>query len=72
MKKKIKIIDLVIIAVLVIINILPGSPLRYNIDIPNTIINAVALIYLIISISKKYVYNNYIYWNRYDDTQYAR
>lgn len=53
MQTKSKITDIVLIAILVVGNILPGTPLRYNIDIPNMLINIVALVYLIAIVYRK-------------------
>ena len=51
--KKIKIKDILVIIVLVISNLIIGSPLRYNIDIPCLVINFTALIYYIFWIKNK-------------------
>ncbi len=48
-----KIMDILIIITLVICNLMIGSPLRYNIDIPCLIISIVAIIYFIFSIKEK-------------------
>ena len=51
--KKIIVVDVFMVLTLIIVNLLPGSPLRYNIDVPNLVINIIALAYLIYLIYKK-------------------
>ena len=45
--------NLCLISILIIINLLPGSPLRYNIYYTNIIINIISLIYIAKNIDKK-------------------
>ena len=52
MKQK-RIVDFLMVLMLIIVNLLPGSPLLYNIEISNLLINIVAIIYVGISIRKR-------------------
>ena len=53
MKKNIKIMDVLLVVLLVVSNLMIGSPLRYNIEYSNLLINIVAIIYFIVNILKK-------------------